>query len=330
MALTLTTEDYQISQRNPRTGLGDIPVAGTGTVNGATVEARWNNGSWTSLGTVSDGAFSGTLTNQASGQGDLEVRENGGAVADTAHYVGVGSIFVGTGASNMSGRGTSNQSYSHPTLKAAVFKNNYHWAEMVDPTDSYTGQVDTVSKDQTPDAAGSWIPHLATRFMAHYGYPMAYLPCAMGSTMVEDWIDIGTDRATLFGSMAHRMGLMPGGCELVMFMTYGDNVKSYRDAMNIFAENVPTYGCDYVMQIAGVLASGYTPAKRHCIWKEQQNRLALTHQNIVEGPQLRKNVVTDSLHMLSDAELQYAGLKVFEAIKKFKTVLEGGNLRQQV
>lgn len=330
MAIALTTPSYRVFQRDYLTGKGTIEVAGTGATPGATVEARWNGGDWTTMTVSGTGAFTGSIVNQNSGQGDLEVRQNGGAVAATSNYVGIGSIFVGTGASNISGRGTNNQSYTHPTLKAGCFKNNYAWAELVDPTDSHVSQTDTVSKDFTPTAAGSWIPHFATHFMAEYGYPAAYVPCPKGSSAIETWVDIGTDRSTLFGSMAYRLQQV-GGAELVFFMTNGTNAASYEANFTVFANALSTYGCDHVMQISGARASGYTPAFRHLIWKSQQDRLAKQNPNIVPGPQFRSMTSDDTLHFLVDEKLAKAGRLVFEYVKKWKDIREGiSSFRQPI
>lgn len=328
MAIALTTPDYRVFQRNPVTGKGTIIVTGTGATPGHVVEARWKGGVWTAMTVAGDGSFSGSLTEQNSGQGDLEVRQDGGGVADTAVYVGVGSIFVGAGASNVSGRGDNNQSYSHATLKACLFNNRYTWAEMTDPTDYYGLQTDTVSRDDNPAAAGSWIPHFATHFMAEYGYPVAYVPCPMGGSAAEGWDDIGTDRSTLFGSMAYRIQQV-GGAELVIWIANGSNIESYKASMNAIADALPTYGCDYLMQIGGVQASGYTPAWKRTFWKEQE-RLARSNSHIVNGTRLSAIKSDDTLHMMTDYNLAFAGRRIFEAVKTFKTVLEGGNLRQTI
>ena len=328
MAIALTTPAYRVFQRDYITGNGTITVTGTGATPGALVEARWKAGAYVPMTVENDGTFTGTITG-ASGQGDLEIRQNGGAVASTVNYVGIGTIVIGTGASNMSGRGDNNQSYSHATLKACTFSNRYLWTEMVDPTDNYGLQVDTVSRDDLPTAAGSWIPHLATHFMAEYGYPLAYVPCAMGGSQVENWTDVGVNRSTLFGSMAYRMQQV-GGAELVMFMTNGADVSSYNTSFDILASNISTYGCDNIMQISGTRSSGYTPAKRQTIWKAQKI-LGDTVTNIVPGPSLKALYADDNLHMMTDDKLAFAGRKIFNAIKAWKDVREGlSTNRQQV
>jgi len=321
MALTLTTPDYFFKQRNPLTGKADLPVAGTGATPGSTVEARWNGGAWTEMTVELDGHFAGTLLDQSTGQGSLEVREDGGAVADTATNVSVCSVIVTAGASNMSGRGENYQSYSHATLKALNFKNNYQYAELVDPYDNYGGQIDTVSKDQNIDAAGSFAPLFATLFMAEYGYPLAFVPCPMGGITAEQWDDVGVDRNTLFGSMAYRLQQV-GGAELCLFMTNGNNVPSFEASMRTFAEGIKQYGCQSLMIISGVLATGYTSANKHTTW-QAHSRLAKEVPNIIPGAQLRRRVSDDSYHMITDEKLLYGAQEIFKSVKAWKDLNEG-------
>ena len=69
------------------------------------MEARFNGGAWADIDTTDvDGAFSGTLADQAEGQGSVEVRrKNDATSAASVAYVGVGDIFVIGGQSNAEG-----------------------------------------------------------------------------------------------------------------------------------------------------------------------------------------------------------------------------------
>jgi|GEM_PF-197436 len=204
----------QVIQRNARSE-ADIVVTGRYPDGAETIEARWKGGDWVTIATApSEGFFTGVLESQQAGQGALEIRADGGT-ATKQNYVGIGGIKIIIGQSNNSGRGTNNQRWRHPWLRPALFGNDYVWKELGDPFDSGTGQLDSVSLDAA--AAGSWVPHFATRYMEAFEIPAAFVPCAMGGTSITAWLPTANrlDRATLYGSMLYRIRQV-GGCESIM------------------------------------------------------------------------------------------------------------------
>lgn len=178
---------YQTYQRNG-SDQADIAITGTYTGTPAAIEASFNGGAYATIdASPSAGTFSGTLSNQAAGQGTLTVRfTDDTGVTDTVANVGIGDVFLVAGQSNASGRATNNQSYSHATLKATMFRESGSWAELADPTDSDDAGV-----------GGSAWPLLATLLMDQEGVPVAFITAAQGATGLvapdADWTKGGAD-----------------------------------------------------------------------------------------------------------------------------------------
>ncbi len=219
---------YQTFQRSGASaGLGgtaNVAVSGSYTGNPANVEYSTNGGTtWTTGASgVTGGTYSFTITGLAAGQYTLSVRFSADhSVTASTTYVGVGDVVACYGQSNMSGRGTSNQSYVTATgLKATLYGNDYAWKDLVDPYDSSSGQVDTVSSDGS--AAGSFLPLLASQWMAYTRCPVSFVPCALGGTSITGFKSGGSghdDRTTLYGSMHHRLltGDGSGGVAVVLW-----------------------------------------------------------------------------------------------------------------
>lgn len=243
--LTLTNPvSYRVFQRNT-SGFGDIAINGTYTGSPGALEASFNGGAWSIIeASPTGGVFSGTLTGQAGGQGTLSVRWRGNPDSVvTRTLVGVGDVFIVGGQSNACGMAETNQSYSHATLKACMFGNDYTWKELVDPFDSNSGQVDTVSSDA--GTAGSCWMRVATRYMASQGVPCAFVPCPKVGTQISvDW-GVPTnhqDRTTLYGSMIYR-ALQTGAKVILWWQGESDAVNgmseaSYNTALDTLANTI--------------------------------------------------------------------------------------------
>lgn len=307
IAITTPTA-YRTFQRNS-SGLANIAITGTyvGTPSG--IEARWNGGTWTAMGTVSGGNFSGTLSNQTQGQGTLEVRfTNDTGISASSAYVGIGDVFIVAGQSNASGYGTNNQSYSHATLKATMLGNDYNWKELVDPTDSKINQVDSVSAE-TGTPGGSVWPLLATLFMANQGVPCAFVPCAWGGADVLSWQPGANheDRTTLYGSMNYRA--IQTGVKVVLLhlgerdALIGTSQATYNSLLDSFANAVNT---DSSVKVMACKLQNCTDRDETAVnaaiaeaWGD--------NSNVLTGPDFSDITPSvDGLHFKTDAELQEA------------------------
>lgn len=242
--ITITTPvSYRVFQRSGTTGT--IAVTGTYTGTPGPMEASFNGGAYASLAsTPTGGTFSGSIANQAQGQGTLSVRwtGNAGSVV-TRTLVGIGDVLIVAGQSNACGMAETNQSYSHATLKACKFGNNYAWAELADPLDSNSSQVDSVSSD-TGTGGSCWL-RLATKWMASQSVPVAFVPCAkIGTQITTDWAIPGNhqDRTTLYGSMVYRA--LQTGCKVVLWWqgesdaVEGTSESTYNAALDALANAV--------------------------------------------------------------------------------------------
>ncbi len=209
---------YQVVQRDAA-GRAAITVVGRRLGIEGPVEVRWGTGGWVRASCSGTGRFKVRLPDLAAGQATVVVRAaRRHDVAAKVPLVGVGDIYVIAGQSNASGRGERLNRARNPTLSAALFGNDDAWGPLVDPTDSPVRQVDRVSKDI--DAAGSVWPLVATRVMAREAVPVAFVPCASGSTSIAEWQmdpSAPASPATLFGSMVRRVRAVGGRVRAILF-----------------------------------------------------------------------------------------------------------------
>jgi hypothetical protein len=213
-----TPRAYQTAQRDGD-GLGSILVSGRRLGFPGPVEIRWGSGAWVTAHCSGDGQFSLRLRALPAGQATLFVRSAlRHDVVVRRPSVGIGDIYIVAGQSNACGLGITMNRYVHATLKACLFGNDDRWRELKDPTDSASGQVDAVSADQ--HAAGSVWPLLATELMAAGDVPVAFVPCARGSTLLSQWERDDArpgSPVTLYGSMLRRIRAVGGRVRAVLF-----------------------------------------------------------------------------------------------------------------
>lgn len=203
---------YRIFQRNG-SNQASVRITGTYTGTPTSIQYRWAGGAWTTLvASPSGGAFDATVTLTGPGQGDLEVRfSNATTVTDSIVSVGVGDVYMVGGQSN--NVGMANLAFvapvapaANPTWKACIFDKANQWRQNVEtgvlPFDYRTGSAyPSVYTAQT--VYGSYFGALATLAMAS-GVPVAFVPCAMGSTGIGAW----QDSNPLFDTMEARAVLV--------------------------------------------------------------------------------------------------------------------------
>lgn len=202
---------YRMFQRD---GSNQASVRITGTYDGTptTIEYSWAGSAYATLvASPTGGVFDQTVTLTGPGQGALTIRfSNATAVAASLASVGVGDVFIVGGQSNHVGGG--NVGYvaatapgAHTGWKAVEYAKNGTWRENVEtsgtPFSSTTGAVYAVQAASS-NAWGSYFGALATYCM-DAGIPVAFVPCALGSTSIDAWAvpTPATNTTALFGAM---------------------------------------------------------------------------------------------------------------------------------
>lgn len=334
--------DYQLLQRNG-SSQANIAISGTYTGSPTTIEARFNGGSWTTIvASPAGGNYSGTLSSQSAGQGSVEVRfSNATSITTSKSYVGIGDLFVIAGDSNGVGQGTSNQSYSHASLKASLFKNDDSWGELTDPTDSNTGQSGSRASYDT-SIGGSFWPLLATKYLADRGIPVGFIASAKSGSAISGVASSGvwqrktsnpTDTTTLYGDMYTKINAAGGSIKAVLFfegandlrVVDGSNNALYKTYVNTFINDVMSdFGVKTMHSIVGDCIPAYFSncgpiSKQHYsrqviydVWNENSNAIA--------GPTLydinKDSPDGDGIHYKSNADLQTVADRTWLAIRK--------------
>lgn len=253
--LDLTTPSlYQVSQRTG--SIGTISIAGTVWSGTHDVECSYAGGSFTTVAAAASGSFTGALTSQPAGSGQLVCREvdapNVMAIVDT---VGIGDLFPIMGQSNAVGQAVKNYQYSDRanTVEgyapfAAIYGGDYQWHLLADPVGYQTGWVDSVNSNVGAGNFGSSIwPLVASSFLASQNVPVAFIPCAKDSTAISSWLPGAshTDRSTLYGACVFRAQQVTSAVKGVLWWqgetdavngtsaaTYETNLKAVADAFN--------------------------------------------------------------------------------------------------
>lgn len=321
--ITITNiNSYQVFQRDD-TGSADILIEGTYNGSPVNIEARWNNSpTWTTLSIDDSETFSGALLDQSQGQGTLEVRfSNDHLIENSISNVGVGDIFIIAGQSNASGRGVTLNSYSHPSLKAALFGNDDLWKELTDSVDDSVNQVDDISTDT--NAQGSPWPLVASHIMEIQNVPVAFIPTAKGGTRILQWQPGSNhaDPSTLYGSMNRRIQAIGGKAKGVLFYQGESNAEvntpqsEYENLLNIFINSVAS---DFPGLTVIIGQIGHGDLEGLDAIRTAQINIANSNNNAHMGPATYDINLSDedgdTLHFKSDTDIQEFARRWFLAI----------------
>lgn len=290
----------------------------------SSVEARWGAGEWVTIQSAARGTYTVTLDN-VSGQQTLYVRPVSFPDLEvTRQNIGIGDVFLIAGQSNASGRGDNNQTWTNATLIATMHANDYVWKTLADPTDSVTGQLDSISLESplTPPAGSVW-PIIANDIMATTGCPVAFIPASKGATSITQWArgtPIG-NRGTLYGQSITRVYYSAGvrytqsACRMVIWWQgEGDTVTmagaDYKAALKTLADN-------YVANIGAKLMA--TRLQQTVAGNIENVNTAIVeaaaeNPNVLVGADLSDITTDDDAHLKIDAKVQLAGQRMAAAI----------------
>lgn len=237
---------YRMFQRNS-SNQASVRVSGTYTGTPTAIECRWAGGAWATLdASPSGGTFDETVT-LTLGQGDLEVRfANQTSVTASLASVGVGELFIVGGQSNNVGTSVSYLAavapLANPDWIAVKLGKDGVWAPNLEtagePFDDRTNATYPVQTGGTP--LGSYFGALATRYMED-GIPVAFVPCALGSTGIAAWA-VNTSTASLYGAMLARATQIGGYRGVIWWQGENDTTGSmtqqqFVDALNALIDD---------------------------------------------------------------------------------------------
>jgi hypothetical protein len=321
---------FQVFQRDGRDRAA-IVVTGRGAGFDGPVQMRWGDGDWHTVPRGADGSFSAVLARRMVGQKTFTVRSLlSPSCAIRVPFVGVGDIYVIAGQSNAVGVSDTLFTCSNPTLRAALFGNDYLWGDLRDPTDSARGQVDQVSADR--DTGGSVWPGVATQLMAAVHVPVAFVPCARTGSTIVDWQRQAAapgSAASLYGSMARRIAAVGGRVRAVLFWQGEADARlqtpgaAYEASLQGFATDVrKDFGCRVVVaQIGDYCAEKWEAPAVEAVRLAQQQSWG--RHAILAGPVLYDIDLGDKIHFIAPAA-------VATAARRWAASILSGVLRRAV
>lgn len=203
-----SAQDYRQFQRN---GENQASVRVTGTYSGSptSLQWSWNGSAWATLvASPTGGVFDATITLTGPAQSDLQVRfSNDTTKVSTLASIGVCDVYLVAGQSNHVGGGNGDYiapvaPAGNPSWVGVIYAKNGTWRPNVETAElqfsKTTGAIYPVQAGSAT-AFNSYFGKLATKFMAE-GSPVAFVPCALGSTSISSWA-VSTSTSTLYGAM---------------------------------------------------------------------------------------------------------------------------------
>jgi hypothetical protein len=313
--LTITTPlQWKLHQRDTN-NVANIPISGTSLGNSGSLEARFNNGAWSTIATISgDGSWNGTLTNQSSGRGTLEVRMvSAPSILASVNNIGIGDLYLVCGDSLSEGQLTNAQNHNLSTNKPSAYKQNDTWAEANDPVDNSTN-------------IGSHWPLLANLLTTYSGIPIAFVTTGTGSTDIAGNGGSLTYYAkpnagyTIVTQQSAEVGNNFAG----MLLHFGPNAASsspnltkeqYLTALETFSDNIKAdIQANLPIYLSIMGRSSTTTAGNEAI--RMATAEAIARGKFRAGPNYITENWSDGVHPKTDSEAVIAAAKWFAALNE--------------
>lgn len=199
----------------------------------------------------------------------------------------------------------------------------------LDPTDSNTNQVDSVSSNA--GSGGSTWPLLATLFMADQNVPVAFIPASLSGTNITEWQRNNSnhgDRTTLYGSMYRRINAV-GGIKAVLYWqgerdaVLGTSQADYKNLLTTFADNAQE---DFGIKVIAAMIGNRDDASNSGFNNVRLAELSAWNDNgnVLPGPAFYDvnlysfgsypNSSKDGTHFKTDDDIQIAANRWWAAI----------------
>jgi len=331
-SITLTKSNYpefKIFQRDNNNHY-DFTLEGSFVGTCTAVEASFNGSTFSVIDSAPVvGTFSGTLSSQSVGQGDLSVRcANNNALIDSVNNIGIGDVYVVAGQSNAEGRGDNIQLFSTVAPTATIFPTVYSQDDVW-----FLGNDDT-----DPDGRnGSVWPIVGGYIVENTSIPVAFITAATGSTALvnpPEWSKGGivceNNTVNCFDDMVNQVNQSGVNAVKAILWYQGESDAfaapattrvEYLNALNQFISDAQSDlpgTPDLVAGVIGTWIANPAPAT--------EIRLATmdswnSNASILHGPQgydihISNDGVFDDFHYAADDELQTMGFRWWKALEE--------------
>jgi len=327
-SILITTVENRFFKQT--SGSATVTITGTYAGTPTIIQRSVDGGAFvTAIASPSSNAFSDSFS-LATGEHSIVYRfSNDTTVNDTIANVVVGDVIVCAGQSNMSGRGTNNQTFTNNAdgTTAYLFSNADAYRVLTDPFDNNASQVDAVSTDV--NSTGSWVPRFANAWLANSNTPILFIPTARGGTSVQNWQKNDTSMLAgglnLYQSMARRINAVGGATTVLYQQGERDVIDAVLTEKSVYATKLKQFADDiladfsvntFIVPLHTITASGFatnTTTTGQIAIRQAQIDVSTANAHVKIGQALTDIDLSggDGLHFKTNADLNTVGTRMF-------------------